>query len=665
MPSNRDNPFSLTYSAHMSDEEIDQLWVDLSIDGVSKVKDKHAVIVIGGKGCGKTHLMRYHSFPLQQRRHSKQDSLAGIQSDGYIGIYMRCGGLMASRFSGKGYPDELWESLFEYSIELYLAEQLLAIICQLGEQVKFNETVSRKLAGLIGDEDHSKFETPERTRAFINNLRKQLDSSINNCVFGESLLNNPSTRVRTNRGDLIFKIPQILSEEIQNLKAVYFIYLIDEYENFTESQQKYVNTLMREMEGPVSIKFGVRKYGIKTRETLSDNEELIEGSDYERLPLDEQLRDNAEAYRRFCYNILQNRLNDQSSTSDDEVKVWAKQLFETVNFDWSSENIHEITNNKIKRNIQNTNAHFQSFENKLKEIGVSGKDSKKILKNLSVPKHPLLEKTNIYNFYKKVDSVSGAVNLSELLKEDCEKFIKEKAKTGPTYSAWSHYKNDIVDQYLNEYGIKPFYSGIDNFIDMSEGMPRNFINILKHVYNWAVFQNDDSFTRESKFSLLVQQKAIIKSSEWAFDDLRKAGKDLEPLQTSIRRLAKLFQINHFADKPSECSLISFASNLSLASPNAQRLINIAEQRSLLIKTGERQDKNFGASKSQYRLSKMLCPLWNLPIAQRGTIEIPPADIDIIFDPVAHDDKEFRSLADAWIDKRKVKKPSNEQPSLFE
>lgn len=68
------NPFRLTRAADYSDEEILEYWVDLSDNGgfESMVQPtlEMPMLILGGKGSGKTHLMRYFSFPLQKLRHS-------------------------------------------------------------------------------------------------------------------------------------------------------------------------------------------------------------------------------------------------------------------------------------------------------------------------------------------------------------------------------------------------------------------------------------------------------------------------------------------------------------------------------------------------------------------------------------------------------------------
>jgi hypothetical protein len=77
-------------------------------------------------------------------------SFAGFAKDLYIGIYTRCGGLDSHRFSGKGQPGELWNDLFAYYFELWVADKTLSALDKLRKIGELNEGDDENIAKAIG-----------------------------------------------------------------------------------------------------------------------------------------------------------------------------------------------------------------------------------------------------------------------------------------------------------------------------------------------------------------------------------------------------------------------------------------------------------------------------------------------------------------------------------
>jgi hypothetical protein len=73
-----ENPFGLTKANDLSDDQIQSLWVDIasqesptSLFSAGRFSSPMPTFILGGKGSGKTHLMRYASYPLQKLRYQK------------------------------------------------------------------------------------------------------------------------------------------------------------------------------------------------------------------------------------------------------------------------------------------------------------------------------------------------------------------------------------------------------------------------------------------------------------------------------------------------------------------------------------------------------------------------------------------------------------------
>ena len=87
----RENPFNVTKAVDLDDKQIGDYWVDLPGSGGFKdlVKPTSPIpmIILGGKGSGKTHILRYCSYQVQRMRH-ESDVGVGLQKEGYMGIYL-------------------------------------------------------------------------------------------------------------------------------------------------------------------------------------------------------------------------------------------------------------------------------------------------------------------------------------------------------------------------------------------------------------------------------------------------------------------------------------------------------------------------------------------------------------------------------------------------
>src|SRR5689334_5546759 len=75
MTNRPENPFRITKSNDLTDEQINRLWVSVTEDdgvtGLARPASPTAMYILGGKGSGKSHLMRYYSFPVQVIRYQE------------------------------------------------------------------------------------------------------------------------------------------------------------------------------------------------------------------------------------------------------------------------------------------------------------------------------------------------------------------------------------------------------------------------------------------------------------------------------------------------------------------------------------------------------------------------------------------------------------------
>lgn len=629
------NPFNLTKANDFSDEQIQEFWVDISegggLLGMLKPTSPMPMLVLGGKGSGKTHLMRYCSFELQKLRAKGRNFLDSIESERFIGIYVRCEGLNANRFALKGQPSDVWNDAFQYYMELFLSELLLRHIEELLAGNEFNDEESAFVAEVSGLFDLRDFEPPKTIAnliAIFVRFRAEVDVEVNNCAIKRNL----AITIRASRSKLIFGVPVLARKYFQKLSKIVFLYLIDELENFSIDQQRYVFTLLRERRDPASFKIGARLYGIKTYLTFSGDEEIKEGAEYEQLPLDELLRGTEQRYKDFAKRLISSRIANLVLGRREAIDNVLNDLEGMFQKHPDDKFAVAETAFIIRKYSGRERPYFERLDRDLAKTNIfRSPDISRILDNLRFPTIPLLEKMNTFLLYRAWSSGKDLLVESEAIKAACKRF----ADTGTLDSygdIFSHFSGDLFAQLLRDTDREQEYLGIDSFIHMSMGLPRNLLICLKHIYHWAVFNGDKPF-QTGLISIDAQQKGVKQAADWFFRDASTKGEDGRILQESIIRLAELFRTIRFSAKPVECSLCSFSTDSTKLTEDAKKFIVLAEKYSLLIGFGEGQkDKNSMRVDAKYQLNSMLAPRWDLPIYRRGVI---PLEVDLanaIFDP---------------------------------
>ena len=215
---------------------------------------------------------------------------------------------MPRDFRDKRQSDDAWEHIFAYYMDLRL--QLVLSTVQDALQGNYDESAERNLCAHVSE----LFDSPSRQmpdtflalESLLRDLQREVDSAVNNCALTGRL----DTNIHSPRGELVFGMPSAVSRFIPALKDLRFLYLVDEFENLSLAQQKYVNTLIREKREPVSFKIGARLYGVRTYSTYCADEDNKEGSEYETLRLDTRLRANGPRYTRFAHRLVVRRLRD-------------------------------------------------------------------------------------------------------------------------------------------------------------------------------------------------------------------------------------------------------------------------------------------------------------------------------------------------------------------
>lgn len=642
------NPFDLTKASDYDADQIHSLAVDqvgeVSIFDLIRPVERRPILVLGSKGSGKTHLMRYCSSDVQRLRHNGKTRDAAL-SEGFLGIYVVADGLNGKRFRDKGFPEDRWQDVFRYYFELWVSTYLLGEIQKILSEIGCSNTES-----LITHKINDAFNHPlTPLPASISELREAIRAEIKNidhAVLNCQRTNSLEVDIKLTSGALIFRIPEILSEHADVIGEFIITYLIDELENFSESQQIFINSLIRFRRGPCTIRVGSRLYGVRTKKTDAGSEEQIkEGSEFDALRLDQEIRnlERSDFLRRMAVVRLQKSglLNDL--TDPGKLAQTLDSYFEEPNY---SDNYQHAALQLVPRDTPvSERLHFSKLRARLEAIfknnrrPLEDKTVQDIFALLSYPDNPLIEKANIYYFYTLIAKNSEPIHAAEQTHSELTSFIDNGANNRYA-QALDHFKSDLFAQLARDCRKDVVYAGISTLEHMASGIPRNFLGLLQHIYRRALFNGERPFV-DPKISIQTQQEAVRDAADWFANDSQPDSHG-HAVRRSVELLAEFLKEIRYSDKPVECSCISFSAEEAELSAAARKTLEHAENWSFLIRIRQGyKHKNREAVEQKWQINTMLSPRWELSTARRGTIPISKEILEAVFSE--QDTDRFRSL----------------------
>ena len=630
------NPFLNTKASSYEDSDILKYWVSPSEDekdfyhNVMVPQSTIPIRILGGKGSGKTHILRYYSFPLQKIRYDN-DVESVLINDKYIGLYSVFHGLNSSRFNGKGVSESEWQSVFEYYFELYLCDNLLLTIKEIINSLKIKSSTEVELVNkiLILFNNYSEIngiDTIDLLISFLSDLRRKIDFQVLNAAFTRKL-DFEDVKVLFTPGDLLFGIPNHISNSIDQLGSVKFIYIFDEYEKLYEWQKKFVNTLVWDKKNPVTFWIGARRYGYTTRETKS-GQEMKSGSEYQDINLDVFIRQSEDLYKKFAEKLFINRLIKYYESK--RLKIDPNLI--KVNFYKKFEQYSElkIINQIIDKNRNKEFKHIRELRRKL-SLGIKSglslnlsDDSEidNVIENLieNTDNNPLAQKYKAFLFYKLWYKAKQVDTFKVIIEHINTEYDKHKKGEGSEFNEIvDKRKKDFIAQLTKENNIKNTeYSGINEFIRISQGNARSFILILKKVIEFSRIRGERPLEEGATISIDSQYLAVYDTARWFYEDVELVGEIGKKTYASLKRLSDYFILERFCDKPVETTVSCFYIKSENISAPVLESIETMKIHSILIEDDDgRLEKNTGRKERLFQINKVLAPLWSLPTFVRG------------------------------------------------
>lgn len=643
------NPFDITKAVDYTDSDIYKYWVDLGdgnqgFEGLIKPDTLMPMIIVGSKGSGKTHVMKYFSYELQKIRcEAEAKSMQeGLAKEKFIGIYIRCSGFNSDKFNGKGVDDEIWSILHSYFWELWVGERLVNVLIDLRKNGFISDAEEEVVVGdIIGMflKQKEGIKTFEALNNYFIELQRGVDFQVQNFMFLG--LKHPKVEVLLTTAKLTYGIPTLLKAKIPFFKNKYILYLIDELENFSAEQQQLIQTLIREKPVACTFRVGTRPYGIRTLKTLRGVEENHDGAEFEPVILDEFLR-NYKNYSKYVKDILINRLRNSGISLPREFSL--ESLFE------------EQTNNDILQQVaskkdRQSRSYLPTLETKLNKIPLPKEVIAEIMSNIAYPEDILIERTNVFLMYgaikdNKERSVENYVNASKEIAKSAKSYAVDGSRDNLHATKLEKYKQDLVDTLAREGRVEIPFNGLAKLIELSCGTPRTILCLLKAAFNNQYYNTGKvPFEEGRKLTVKSQRIGIESTYDWFFEENRIPSMAQARATDAIMRLGDYLRKARFADLPPQCSINIFTLNTGGLSPHARMVFESLLSYSYIVQTDERRLINSDNKTHVYQLNKILYPKYELALSKRGSINFSPEDAECIFN------LEMKAEYDAFVDRK--------------
>ena len=634
------NPFNVIKSSNLGDKAIVDYWVDIlnsqthqeSYQKLLSPESPGPMFLLGGKGSGKTHILRYYSFGAQKMRAQNKgiSILEKIQHDKFLSVYLELGNFGFRRFSGSNIDQGTWDEWYFYYLNLLLTELYLENIIDLihasndlGELDL--DLLRSSLSDIFFDHIEKEVNCIEDIYIIIKKSRKQLDKKISRIKTGIDSKFSDMDLLFDTRENRFFDIVHITKSSYAELDNVRILFLIDQFEDLSKSQQVFINTLIRHPRHPdtLSLRVSGRLYAIKTKDTYSDDEKVLDAEGRTKILESFMAPDHQskKTHEEFSINMCKSRVELETGQELSNQKI--KESFGQNDFQAIKAKIIRKHPCSVERN------YFVNLAKKLERFTNLEKETiNEIIENLACSEEPLFEKKNIYLLYqawsKNKDLLSASLDIKQSLflylsKSDSKRILHTK-------STLEHVESDLLYQLLKEYNQPIIYCGFQTVLNMTQSNPRGFLNIMKHLYEHSDFANEQVFS-SVPVSCKVQNRAIREVSEWFWQD---ATSDIEDINTIkfIERLCEYFRAIRASEKPSEKTLISFSYNERSSTKEVKSIIKTAKNHSLIIEdtSGKKSKNSKGIILKKYQINPMLSAKWDLSIEVGGTIEFTNNDI---------------------------------------
>ena len=576
-------------------------------------------IIIGGRGCGKTMLLRYLSHESAFSR-NRQEIPTNVLT--HIGLYWRADTQFCNLMTKRSIPDDEWETAFNHFSALTISIELLRSLKSVAASAFPGFTNSD-----IASFDFKRLEAFDTTlpRGF-DDLLEHFESMLWKFVGWVGDVKKKEAPCFLTGRHFVLPLITILKSQCQVLSDAIFYVYFDEYENLTFYQKKIINTWLKHSEAPLIFNIAMKRNSFDTKETTGP-ESLSDIHDYRQHDLEDYLESD---FPSFAAEILLlelsmaglidpkvdiNLLRDPSALSErlkpdyrEKVKAEAQLIFPDVPQTELARLViaDKALNDKIKDNIVKA-LKFNKSALKMDDFY-----------DENYPEASIVVSALLYRKKNKPEEIKAQL---DLLKSDAANNF-----TGTT--AWIH--NNLVGCILQLYApysrACPFFAGYNTFCKLSRGNIRHFLELCHNSLAKAITINENL---ELPVPPQKQAEAARQASSAFLGEIKSFGRYGEKLYGFVFRLGSLFDLAHRRLTQSETEQNHFSirkGNVELSEQDSI-FLNEAVKYSVLFVAEDTKKKNAALLEAEeYVLNPIYAPYFNISYRKKRKLELSTNDV---------------------------------------
>ena len=571
-------------------------------------------VIIGGRGCGKTMLLRYLSHKSTfspSRQQIPDDALS------HIGLYWRADTQFGYVMQHRNLKDDTWAAAFRHWVAIVVGAEVLRSL----------ESVAASSMAIVNKE-HLTSINFRRLRPYSLDLPEQFHDLLefleDRLAEFEAWVNDVRSvpQPRFLPGDAFVKrMIQLIRDQVVELRdAVFFVY-IDEYENLTTYQQRIINTWLKHSEPPLVFNLAMKRNGFKTRATVGV-EALSRIHDYRDIDL--EAFDLDSEFQVFAAEILLLRLklaNIDVADIDPELLRDSSKLEARKGPSYA---------NKVLSAVKNL---FPSLNRRdlavgtLTDTSIRKRLNQRVAKALQT-RHSAASPDDflLQNFPEAAVIVPALLHRESLsvaeVKEEFDRLKTgaENKFTGPT--DWIH--NNFVGCYLQLYdGLVrpcPFYGGFTTFCFMSRGNLRHFLELCYQALARSE-RGDDGF---GSVTVEMQAEAARQVAADLLAEVRSFGPQGNNLHTFLLRLGSLFSLSQKNPMQSEPERTHFSiqgGEAEIDGGQAAFLSEAIKWSVLFEEKGTKKKTDSDPEGTEYVLNPIYAPYFHISYRKRKKLEL--------------------------------------------